>query len=88
MAEKSKNENIGMDESQAQTDRAGYKTTVEYVTGGMAADAFAGGGVEVGNQYDEDQLGEEYSNVSYGAGEGMPKGSVGKAGKAPGGNRP
>ena len=73
----------GMDEEQANKDRGGYKTTVEYVTGGMEAGAFEDGGVEVGNQYDEDALGEEYSNVSYEGGEGMPKGGVGKGGGKP-----
>jgi len=84
----SKNLFPGMNDEEAQKDRAGYHTTVEMVTGGVMDEAFNGGGVEVGNCYDEDALGEEYSNVSYGSGQGMPKGAVGKGGKAVGGNKP
>jgi hypothetical protein len=59
----------GMDEGQAQKDRAGFRTTVENLTGGTVMDAGDGGSAEVGNQYDTDPLGEERDDsLTYGSG--------------------
>ncbi len=56
----------GMDDPQAAVDRKGYKITVDMVTGvGMVAAANDGGGPSVGNQYDSDPMGEEYSDVTF-----------------------
>ena len=55
----------GMDEGQAQKDRGGFRTEVEYLTGGTSYDADEGGGPEVGNPYDVDPMGEEYHGVTY-----------------------
>ena len=68
MAEISKNTvaEPGMDPEQAQSDRYGYKTSVDMVTGkGRLAALGEGAGPEVGNAYDEDPLGEEFANVTY-----------------------
>lgn len=57
----------GMDEAGMSKDRAGWKTTIENVLGGTKADAFDGGSATVGNQYDNDPLGEERDdNTTYG----------------------
>jgi len=56
----------GMDDPQAAADRRGFKTTVQMVTG--AGDVVAmndGGGPEVGNQYDADPMGEEYTAITF-----------------------
>ena len=56
----------GMDDPQAAVDRRGYVIGVDMVTGkGMVAAANDGGGPEVGNAYDSDPMGEEYSPVTY-----------------------
>lgn len=64
MAEKE----AGMDEEQAQKDRAGFTTTVENVTTGVKKPFDEGGGMEVGNPYDADPMGESKSGVTYGGG--------------------
>ena len=56
----------GMDDPQAAADRRGFKTTMEMVTGaGMVVAMNDMGGPEVGNQYDVDPMGEDYSAVTY-----------------------
>lgn len=81
MADKKNNE-PGMDDSQAQHDRHGWDTDVATLTGKQGTMALgAGAGPEVGLGYDNDPMGEEYSAVTYGASEpGPPSGSMGKGG--------
>jgi len=56
----------GMDDAQAAADRKGFRTTTEMVTGaGMVVAMNDMGGPEVGNQYDADPMGEDYSAVTY-----------------------
>lgn len=56
----------GMNDAMAQDDRAGYKITVDDVTGkGTVLSANDGGGMSVGNAYDGDPMQEEYGAVTY-----------------------
>ena len=52
-------------QAQAQADRKGWKTTTTMVTGGEQQDALALAGPEVGNPYDEDEMGENRGRVTY-----------------------
>jgi hypothetical protein len=56
---------IGMNDDVAYNDRSGYTTSVEMVTGGQAADWYCFGGLEVGNQYDLDPMGEERQKTTF-----------------------
>ena len=60
----------GMDENQAQQDRGGFRTKIEYLTGGVSYNWDDGGGPEVGNPYDGDPMGENYQAVTYAKGGG------------------
>lgn len=61
----------GMDDPQAQTDRSGWTIGAGMPTGNSdRVSVMAGGGPEVGNNYDEDPLGEEYKKVTYSSGGG------------------
>jgi len=74
----------GMDDEQAQTDRHGWRTSVDFVTGkGMLVEAMSAGGPEVGNQFDTDPLGEEYSAITYPASVAMPPGKIGGGSSGP-----
>lgn len=56
----------GMDDAQAAADRRGFRTTMEMVTGaGNVVATNDMGGPEVGNQYDADPMGEDYSAITY-----------------------
>lgn len=87
MAEYSKKNEPGMDDTQAQVDRGGWSTTVAMVTGTQPTVHFCdGAGQEVGNQYDYDPMGEEYSAVTFGKNEPDYPGS--SAGPAPNASMP
>lgn len=64
---KSKTVAPAMNEGQAQSDRVNWKIPAGMTTGNSdIVDALAGGGPEVGNNYDGDPLGENYGGVTYG----------------------
>lgn len=64
---KSKTTAPAMDDPQAQSDRMGWTIPPGMPTGNSdRMDAMMGGGPEVGNNFDEDPLGEEFKNVTYG----------------------
>jgi len=60
-----KSKSVGMNEEEMKKDRSGYSTTVAMVTGGEFDEALADIGAEVGNPYDSDELGEDYTNLTY-----------------------
>jgi len=60
-----KSQSVGMNEEEMKKDRSGYSTTTEMVTGGTFDEALADIGAEVGNPYDNDQLGEDYKPLTY-----------------------
>ena len=67
----------GMDDAQAQADRRGWAIPVTMPTGqNEIAAVGANAGPEVGNQYDVDPMGEEYSAVTY---DGKSSGGVDSA---------
>lgn len=70
---------IGMNDDLAYSDRAGWTTSVEAITGGVAHEMFMFGGLEVGNQYDLDPMGEERSMTTFSDGDPAAKGHVGMA---------
>jgi hypothetical protein len=82
---------LGMNEEMMDGDRGGWVTSTEMITGGQACEWDAFGGLEVGNQYDMDPMGEERTETTFNSGEYGPQalGSVGgasggSAGKQPG----
>jgi len=70
------NLNPGMNQTQEEKDRAGFRIDVEMTTGGKSipCDELPAG-PEVGNPYDSDELGEEYGAVTYNGGEKVNKGA-------------
>ena len=56
---------IGMNDDLAYSDRAGWTTSVEMVTTGVPMEWFAFGGLEVGNQYDLDAMGETRKKTTF-----------------------
>ena len=59
------NWSVGMNDDVAYQDRAGWQTSVEMLTGGSPAEWDAYGGLEVGNQYDMDPMGEERDMTTF-----------------------
>lgn len=55
-------ENSGMDEGMAQEDRGGWRITPADTTGGAQKDLESEAGIEVGNPYDKDPMGEKKSS--------------------------
>lgn len=81
MAYDKKNE-PGMDDPQAEKDRAGWEIDSGFPVGKNRSAHFCdGAGPEVGNPYDYDGLGEEYSAVTYGKEPDYPAGTA-KGGSA------
>lgn len=56
---------IGMNDDVAYSDRAGWTTSVEMLTGGRPENWEAFGGLEVGNQYDLDPMGEQRTMSTF-----------------------
>ena len=56
---------LGMNEEVMDSDRGGWVTSTEMVTGGVAHDWYCFGGLEVGNQYDLDPMGEERTETTF-----------------------
>lgn len=56
---------IGMNDDLAYSDRAGWTTSVEMVTTGSAQEWSAFGGLEVGNNYDLDAMGETRKKATF-----------------------
>lgn len=68
----------GMNDDLAYSDRAGWTTSMEMLTGGVAHDWTDFGSLEVGNQYDLDAMGEERSMTTFAEGDGpMAKSHIG-----------
>jgi len=76
----------GMNDELAYSDRAGWTTSVEMLTGGATMNWDELGGPEVGNQYDLDVMGEDRSMTTFSSGIPMAKGRIGEmsAAGAPG----
>jgi hypothetical protein len=70
---------IGMNDDLAYADRAGWETSVEMLTGGSAHDWDVFGGLEVGNQYDLDPMGEERAMTTFSKDDPKAKGHIGAA---------
>lgn len=70
---------IGMNDDLAYSDRAGWTTSVEMVTTGKPMAMFALGGLEVGNQYDLDPMGEEREMTTFSPDDPAAKGRIGMA---------
>ena len=66
MAYQDKKYEPGIDDDQAQKDRARWQTTVAMVSGDTPAESWEmGGGTIVGNPYDTTGMGEDYNGVTY-----------------------
>ena len=77
-------QNPAMDDAQAQMDRVGWTRTQASVLGpGESRDYAAMAGPEVGNQYDADPMGEDYSAVTYRSSEPDTKYTTGPDGAGP-----
>ena len=72
---------IGMNDDLAYSDRAGWTTSVEMVTTGVPVDMFTLGGLEVGNNYDLDPMGEDRSMTTFNQNDPMAKGMIGMQGR-------
>lgn len=71
---------LGMNDEMMESDRGGFVTSVEMVTGGQAFDWYCFGGLEVGNPYDMDPMGEVRDNQTFSGGDGpQALGSIGGA---------
>jgi len=70
---------LGMNEEVMDSDRGGWVTSVEMLTGGVAHDWYCFGGLEVGNQYDMDPMGEERDMTTFNGSDDGPQalGNVG-----------
>lgn len=55
----------GMNDDLAYSDRAGYQTSIAMLTGGQPMDWDDLGALEVGNQYDLDQMGETRGMTTF-----------------------
>lgn len=84
---------LGMNDEMMESDRGGWVTSVEMVTGGQAFDWYCFGGLEVGNPYDMDPMGEVRDNKTFEGGDGPQAlgpssmmGSQGGAGSQEGGS--
>jgi hypothetical protein len=79
----------GMDDPQAQADRKGWQTTVASLTGAGEANLSYEdrAGPEVGNNYDIDPLGEEYSPVTYTQSTSQGSASAGPSAQEPRGDK-
>lgn len=73
------NWDLGVNDEVMDSDRGGFVTSVEMITGGQAYDWDCFGGLEVGNQYDMDPMGEERDMTTFNSGEMGPQalGNVG-----------
>lgn len=82
------NWDLGVNDEMMASDRGGWVTSTEMLTGGVAHDWYCFGGLEVGNQYDLDPMGEERTETTFNSAEDGPQalGSIGMlgAGGAPG----
>jgi len=70
---------IGMNDDLAYSDRAGWTTSVEMLTTGSAHEWDMFGGLEVGNQYDLDAMGEERQHTTFSQGDPKAAGHIGGA---------
>ena len=71
---------IGMNDDLAYSDRAGWTTSVEMLTTGSPRDWDMFGGLEVGNNYDLDPMGEERHLATFSPSDPKAMGMIGKAG--------
>jgi hypothetical protein len=76
------NHEIGMNDDVAMSDRAGWTTSTEMLCGGRGEEYDMFGGLEVGNQYDLDVMGEDRSMTTFSSGTPEMKGKVGMMGMA------
>jgi len=67
----------GMNDELQYSDRAGYTTSMEMLTGGVPEDWDMFSGPEVGNQYDLDPMSEERSMTTFSQTDPMAKGMIG-----------
>ena len=76
------NWDLGVNEEVMDSDRGGFVTSVNMITGGQAYDWDCFGGLEVGNQYDMDPMGEERTETTFNSSADGPEamGSVGMLG--------
>ena len=84
------NWDLGVNEEMMERDRGGFTTDVAMLTGGVAHEWDAFGGLEVGNQYDMDPMGEERTETTFNSGEYGPQalGSIGGASEGAAGSQP
>ncbi len=67
----------GMNDDVMLSDRAGYTTSVEMLTGGAPHEWDMFGGPEVGNQYDLDPMGEERGMTTFSMDDPKANGHIG-----------
>jgi hypothetical protein len=67
------NWDLGVNEDVMDSDRGGWVTSVEMLTGGQAYDWYCFGGLEVGNQYDMDPMGEERTETTFNSSDDGPQ---------------
>lgn len=87
------NFDLGVNDEMMEHDRGGWTTSVAMITGGEAHEWDAFGGLEVGNQYSMDPMGEQRTEATFNSGEYGPQpfgslnssGASGAAGKQEGG---
>lgn len=84
---------LGMNDEMMDHDRGGFTTSTEMLTGGVSHEWYCFGGLEVGNPYDLDPMGEERTDATFNKSESGPyalggmgsMASEGSAGKQEGG---
>lgn len=70
---------MGMNDDLCYEDRAGWETSMEMLTGGVAHEMFDYGSLEVGGQYELDPMGEERSHTTFSQGDPRAMGHIGMA---------